>query len=87
MEAIENADIEALSIGLKFLSAQIFDVKKLYYTQSPTLRRAFGILNEKLQSFVPTDDANPQMELYERIVNELLISTLRHFEQYKWHEQ
>lgn len=87
LAAIENSDIESLPTILKHLSEQIFDDKALYYKQSPILRRAFHILNEKLQEFAPSDDANPQMELYESIVSEPFITTLRQFQRYKWHEQ
>lgn len=87
LEAIDNSDIESLPIIIKYLSEQIFDDKALYYKQSPIVRRAFHILNEKLQKFAPSDDANPQMELYESVVSESFITTLRHFERYRWHEQ
>lgn len=88
LDVIENASIEKLPVAMEYLAVQVFDVNGFYYKQASAIRRAYYILGSKLQKFAPLNDeaTNPQMDVYESVVNESFIADLRQFRRYKWHE-
>lgn len=89
LDAIENADIEMLSVALEYLAVQVLDVNGLYCKQASVIRRAFYILSQQLRTLAPSEDdaTNPQMEVYESVVNEAFIGVLREFRRHNRHEQ